>query len=46
VCFGNSKPFPTAKGIYPLAMIYGAVWTDEGLIYVAQMNKKGELELL
>lgn len=26
--------------------IYGAVWTDKGLIYVAKMNDKGELELL
>ncbi len=24
----------------------GAIWTDEGLIYVAKMNEKGELELL
>ena len=26
--------------------IYGAIWTDRGLIYVAKMNGKGELELL
>ncbi len=26
--------------------LYGAVWTDNGLIYVAKMNDKGELELL
>lgn len=25
--------------------IYGAIWTDKGLIYVAKMNEKGELEL-
>lgn len=25
---------------------YGAIWTDKGLIYVAKMNDKGELELL
>ena len=24
---------------------YGAIWTDKGLIYVAKMNEKGELEL-
>lgn len=24
----------------------GAIWTDKGLIYVAKMNDKGELELL
>ena len=27
-------------------IIYGAIWTDKGLIYVAKMNGKGELELL
>lgn len=26
--------------------IYGAIWTPKGLIYVAKMNDKGELELL
>lgn len=26
--------------------IYGAIWTDKGLIYAAKMNDKGELELL
>lgn len=26
--------------------VYGAIWTEKGLIYVAKMNKKGELELL
>ncbi len=26
--------------------IYGAIWTDKGLIYVAKMNEKGEMELL
>lgn len=26
--------------------IYGAIWTDKGLIYVAKMNEKGELELI
>lgn len=25
--------------------IYGALWTDKGLIYVAKMNKDGEWEL-
>jgi len=28
-------------------IIYGAIWTDKGLIYVAKMNeKKGKLELI
>ena len=26
--------------------IFGAIWTDKGLIYVSKMNEKGELELL
>ena len=26
--------------------VYGAIWTDKGLIYVAKMNEKGELELI
>lgn len=26
--------------------VYGAVWTDKGLIYVAKMNEQGELVLL
>ena len=28
------------------AKCYGAIWTNKGLIYVAKMNDKGELELL
>ena len=27
-------------------IIYGAIWTNKGLIYVAKMNEKGELCLL
>lgn len=26
--------------------IYGAIWTDEGLIYVAKLNDEGEFELI
>lgn len=26
--------------------VKGAVWTDKGLIYVAKLNDKGELELI
>ena len=26
--------------------VYGAIWTDKGLIYVAKMNENGELELI
>lgn len=31
---------------FKVCAIYGAIWTDKGLIYVAKMNEKGELELL
>ena len=31
---------------YKEAIIYGTIWTDKGLIYVAKMNDKGELELI
>lgn len=27
-------------------VIYGAIWTDKGLKYIAKMNSKGELELI
>ncbi len=27
-------------------IIYGAIWTDKGLIYVAKMNENGDLELI
>ena len=26
--------------------IYGAIWTDKGLIFVAKMNDEGDLELI
>lgn len=26
--------------------VYGAIWTDTGLKYIAKMNEKGELELI
>ena len=26
--------------------VYGAIWTDKGLLYVAKMNEEGELELI
>lgn len=27
-------------------VVYGAIWTSKGLIFVAKMNDKGELELI
>ena len=43
----NDKWLEGAR-IVPLEEInyYGAIWTDKGLIYVAKVNDKGELELL
>ena len=51
VCFENKMTFHNLETItssYNLKhlTIYGAIWTDRGLIYVAKMNDKGELELL
>ena len=31
---------------YKTHIIYGAIWTDKGLIFVARMNNEGVLELL
>ena len=56
--YGCENPFifPKEKSFNPLEEIwthcdneticYGAIWTDKGLIYVAKINDKGELELL
>lgn len=38
--------FEEPKTLCSESEIYGAIWTDKGLIYVAKMNDKGELELL
>lgn len=38
-----SKDIPTKK--YGNTEIYGANWTERGLIYVAKMNDKGEFVL-
>lgn len=41
------KPYAVVKEIdYKYFTIYGAIWTDKGLIYVAKMNDKGEMELI
>ena len=46
------SPLKTLDGVYlfnkneTLIDVYGAVWTERGLKYVAKLNKKGELELL
>ena len=46
----NKQIFKTLKEALDYAPIgseiYGAIWTDKGLIYVAKMNEKGKLKLL
>lgn len=51
----NDNDFKKVKQFYEywgnknrkhLRFLYGAIWTDQGLSYVAQMNEEGELELL
>ena len=42
---GIKKHNDDAHKLYPFT-IYGAIWTSKGLIYIAKMNDKGELELL
>ena len=34
------------KMYFGVETIYGAIWTDKGLIFVAKMNDKGDLELI
>ena len=47
---GCGNRFDCARGLYlgkpTTESIKGAIWTKEGLTYVAEMNSKGELELL
>ncbi len=31
---------------YKYDIVYGAIYTDKGLIYVAKLNEEGELELI
>ena len=40
------KKLECAKMYCGVETIYGAIWTDRGLIFVAKMNDKGELELI
>ena len=47
-CFNTPQLLGTEidKDYYKHEVVYGAIWTDKGLIYVAKMNDKGELELI
>ena len=42
----NIKAIPIETFIKCDMQLYGAIWTDKGLIYVAKMNEKGDLELI
>lgn len=50
VDFESKTTYVSKGGFIPFSdweyKIYGAIWTDKGLIYVAKMNDKGELELI
>ncbi len=43
--FETAKEWAVDRG-YKNYEILGAIWTDKGLIYVAKVNDKGELELI
>ena len=47
-CFNMPQLLGTKidKDYYKHEKVYGAIWTSKGLIYVAKMNDKGELELI
>ena len=51
MCFYEAQYFidvwtRKVKSNDPIVAIYGAIWTEWGLKYVAKMNEEGELELL
>ena len=38
--------FEEARILCSESDVFGAIWTDKGLFYVARMNENGELELI
>lgn len=42
----NKEQLSDLKNILKNDKVYGAIWTDKGLIFVAKLNNKGKLELL
>lgn len=44
--FHQLNSFPSKVNVILGHSVYGAIWTNQGLIYVAKMDDKGELELL
>lgn len=45
-CYQFLRAFPYKCAGFWSGGVYGAIWTDKGLIYVAKMNDEGELELI
>ncbi len=47
-CFNMPQLLGTKidKDYYKHEDVYGAIWTDKGLIYVAKLNDKGDLVLI
>lgn len=44
LCYGDYDEYKDE--LHKEDILFGAIWTKKGLIYVAKLNKKGELELL
>ena len=42
----DNLPLLKARVVKDNQKVYGAIWTDTGLKYVAKLNDKGELELI
>ena len=42
----DEEQIKTLTLLNQLKFVYGAIWTDKGLIYVAKLNEKGELVLI
>lgn len=45
-CYYDLSDIVVEKCLLDEVNVYGAIWTDKGLIYVAKMNSEGKLELL
>lgn len=45
-CYEHDSYQDRLKYLLEYNKVYGAIWTDKGLIYVAKINEKEEVELL
>ena len=47
---GNKRIYRHYENLYESTrlddIVYGAIWTNKGLLYVAKLNDKGKLELI